>query len=59
VKRKGTLVVLHLAVRYPFAGVVWQLLHHLIGFRALGLEVFYIEDNGAYVYDAIRTNSDS
>jgi hypothetical protein len=53
VKRKGRIVVLHLAIRYPFAGVVWQLLHHLIGFRALGLDVYYIEDNGAYVYDAV------
>jgi hypothetical protein len=53
VKRKGRIVVLHLAMRYPFAGVVWQLLHHLIGLRALGLEVYYIEDHGAYVYDAI------
>ena len=52
-KRKGRIVVLHLAIRYPFAGVVWQLLHHLIGLRELGLEVYYIEDNGAYVYDAI------
>ena len=52
-KRKGRIVVLHLAIRYPFAGVVWQLLHHLIGFRALGLEVYYIEDNGAYVYNAL------
>jgi hypothetical protein len=52
-KRKGRIVVLHLAMQYPFAGVVWQLLHHLIGFRALGLEVYYIEDHGAYVYDPI------
>ncbi len=52
-KRKGRIVVLHLAIRYPFAGVVWQLLHHLIGLRALGLDVYYIEDHGAYVYDAI------
>lgn len=52
-KRKGRIVVLHLAIRYPFAGVVWQLLHHLIGLRALGFEVYYIEDHGAYVYDAI------
>ncbi len=50
-KRKGKIVVLHLAARYPFAGVIWQLLHHLIGFRALGLDVYYIEDHGAYVYD--------
>jgi len=53
VKRKGRVVVLHLAMRYPFAGVVWQLLHHLIGLRALGFDVHYIEDHGAYVYDAI------
>lgn len=53
-KRKGRIVVLHLAMRYPFAGVVWQLLHHLIGFRALGFEVYYIEDHGAYVYDPFK-----
>ncbi len=52
-KRKGRIVVLHLAMRFPFAGVVWQLLHHLLGLRALGLDVYYIEDHGAYVYDAI------
>jgi len=53
VKRKGTVVVLHLAFRYPFAGVVWQLLHHLVGFRELGLDVYYIEDHRAWVYDAL------
>lgn len=50
-KRKGKIVVLHLAVRYPFAGVVWQLLHHLVGFRSLGLDVYYIEDHRAHAYD--------
>lgn len=49
--RKGTIVVLHLAFRYPLAGVVWQLLHHLVGFRRLGLDVYYLEDHAAYVYD--------
>ncbi len=53
-QRKGKVVVLHLAARYPVAGVMWQLLHHLIGFRALGLEVWYIEDHGAYVYDPVK-----
>lgn len=52
-KRKGKLVILHLAFRYPFAGVVWQLLHHLIGFRRLGLDVHYLEDHSAYVYDPL------
>ncbi len=50
-KRKGQIVVLHLAARYPFAGVVWQLIHHLIGFRALGFDVYYIEDHRGHVYD--------
>ena len=50
-KRKGKIVVLHLAARYPFAGVIWQLMHHLIGFRQLGFDVYYIEDHRAYVYD--------
>jgi hypothetical protein len=58
--RKGKIVVLHLAARYPFAGVIWQLLHHLIGFQKLGLDVYYIEDHGAYVYDPsiVSTNPD-
>jgi hypothetical protein len=51
-KRSGKLVVMHLAARYPLAGVMWQLLHHLIAFRQLGLDVYYIEDNGGvWVYD--------
>lgn len=52
-KRKGRIVVLHLAARYPFAGVVWQLLHHLIGLRELGFDVYYIEDHRAYCYDPV------
>ena len=50
-RRRGKIVVLHLAARYPFAGVIWQLLHHLVGFRELGFDVYYIEDHGAHVYD--------
>jgi hypothetical protein len=52
-RRKGKVVVLHLAARYPFAGVMWQLLHHLVGFSRLGLDVYYIEDHGAWVYDPV------
>lgn len=40
-------------MRYPFAGVVWQLLHHLVGFRRLGLDVYYIEDHRGWVYDPV------
>lgn len=52
-RRRGKVVVLHLAARYPFAGVIWQLLHHLVALRRLGLDVYYIEDHGAWVYDPL------
>jgi hypothetical protein len=52
-KHKGRIVILGLAVRYPFAGIVWQLLHHLLGFRRLGCDVYYLEDNRAHVYDPV------
>ena len=52
-KYQGKVVVLHLAARYPFAGVMWQLIHHLVGLRELGLDVYYLEDHGAWVYDPI------
>jgi hypothetical protein len=29
------------------------LLHHLVGFRQLGCDVYYLEDNRAYVYDPV------
>lgn len=45
---------MHLAVRYPFAGVVWQLLHHLVGFRELGFDVYYVEDHGAPCYNPLE-----
>lgn len=37
--------------RYPFGGVTWCSLMYLIGLRALGHEVFYIEDTGECIYD--------
>ena len=55
-KHRGKIVVQHLAIRYPFAGVVWQLLHHLIGFERLGFEVYYLEDHWAYVYDPLKAS---
>jgi hypothetical protein len=40
--------------RYPFGGVTWCSLMYLLGLRALGHDVFYIEDTGECVYDPIR-----
>ena len=53
-RHRGKLVVEHLAIRYPFAGVMWQLLHHLIGFQRLGFDTYYLEDHWAYVYDPLK-----
>jgi hypothetical protein len=39
--------------RYPFGGVTWCSLMYLAGLRALGHEVFYIEDTGECVYDPV------
>src|SRR6201982_802211 len=40
--------------RYPFGGVTWCSLMYLLGLRALGHEVFYIEDTGERVYDPVQ-----
>jgi hypothetical protein len=51
---RARIVVLGLAAQYPLAGVTWQAIHYLDGLRALGCEVFYVEDSGAPPYDAVR-----
>jgi hypothetical protein len=43
-------VVLGLMGQYPLGGMAWQVLHHVIGLRRLGVECFYIEDSGAPPY---------
>jgi hypothetical protein len=43
--------VLGIAAQYPLAGVTWQAVHYLEGLRAIGCEVFYVEDSGAPPYD--------
>ena len=48
---RKTILVLHLAGQYPMAGVVWQALQYLVGFRQLGHDVYYVEDSGAPPYD--------
>src|SRR5262249_22477629 len=48
---KPTVIVLGMMGRTPFAGVAWQVLHYLEGFRRLGCEVYYVEDTGDWPYD--------
>lgn len=38
----------------PFAGVAWQIMHYLEGFRRLGHRVHYLEDSGSWPYDPER-----
>jgi hypothetical protein len=40
--------------RYPFGGVTWCTLMYLLGLRALGHQVFYVEDTGECVYDPVQ-----
>jgi hypothetical protein len=37
----------------PFAGVAWQVMQYLEGFRRLGHDVFYLEDTERWPYDPI------
>jgi hypothetical protein len=56
------IVVLGLMGQYPFGGMAWQVLHHVIGFRRLGYETFYVENSGAPPYSprlqSIATSAD-
>lgn len=46
-----TLVVLGMMGRMPVAGVTWQALQYLEGFRRLGFDVHYVEDTGEWSYE--------
>jgi hypothetical protein len=51
VKSGLRLVIVGMMGRLPYAGVTWQILHYLEGFRRLGHDVYYIEDTGAWPFD--------
>ncbi|MBO0703024.1 MAG: hypothetical protein J2P38_08840, partial [Candidatus Dormibacteraeota bacterium] len=51
---RPTVVVLGMLGQMPFAGMALQVLQYLEGFRRLGCETYYLEDNGAWPYDAAR-----
>ena len=46
IARPPRIVVLGMMSRMPVAGVVWQTVHYLEGFRRLGADVFYVEAHG-------------
>ncbi len=45
------IVVLGGMAQMSVAGVAWQVLHYLEGFRRLGHDVLYVEDTGTWPYD--------
>jgi hypothetical protein len=43
-----TIVLAGYLVRFPLGGYFWQTVHYLLGFRALGYEVWFYEDTSCY-----------
>jgi hypothetical protein len=43
VASRRKIVLLGMMARMPVAGVIWQTVHYLVGFRRLGYEVYYVE----------------
>lgn len=44
-------IVLGLLGQFPLAGMAWQVIHHLVGLRRLGFDVYYVEETGSPPYD--------
>ena len=48
------IIVTGLLGQYAFGGVTWDYIQYLLGFRALGHDVWYLEDSGAWPYDPVQ-----
>ena len=53
------IVIMGILGRTPLAGVSWQVLHYLEGFRRLGYDIYYIEDTGGWAYNPRRKTDDN
>jgi len=40
--------------QYAFGGVTWDYIQYVLGFQALGHDVWYLEDTSTWAYDPIR-----
>ncbi len=47
------IIVTGLIGNYAFGGVTWDYIQYLLGLRALGHEVWYLEDTSAWTYDPV------
>lgn len=52
------IVVLGFLSHFPVAGVAWQTLQYLEGFRRLGFDVYYVESHGCIPSKLMRTPED-
>src|SRR3982751_6183178 len=48
---RGKVIVMGILFWYPLAGVNYQMLHYMLGLRALGYDVYYVEDTYRAIYD--------
>jgi hypothetical protein len=48
------IVVTGLIGQYAFGGVTWDYIQYVLGFRALGHDVWYLEDTGTWAYDPVK-----
>ncbi len=53
-RKRLRLIVLGAMGRIPFAGMAWEALHYVEGFRRLDHDVYYIEDTWDWPYDPER-----
>jgi hypothetical protein len=47
------IVITGLLGQYAFGGISWDYIQYLLGFRALGHDIWYLEDSGAWPYDPV------
>jgi hypothetical protein len=40
--------------QYAFGGVTWDYIQYVLGFRALGHDVWYLEDSATWAYDHVK-----
>lgn len=40
--------------QYAFGGVTWDYIQYALGFRALGHDVWYLEDSATWAYDPVK-----
>jgi hypothetical protein len=48
------IVVTGLIGQYAFGGVTWDYIQYVLGFRALGHDVWYLEDSANWAYDPVN-----